>query len=237
MFYGFGYGSSTQYILYLLGILLAVIAQGWLSSTYSKYRVVANARGLSGAECARHILHRNGLDHIRVEMSRGGTLSDHYDPRAGVIRLSADIYQGTSIASLSVAAHECGHAIQHKENYAPLKIRDTMVPVVNLANQIGWVALFLGLVLFYRSSTLLMVGGIMLLVVLAFQLITLPVELNASSRALKILRADGMIMEQERPMASTMLKAAAFTYVASVLSTLLQILRVFLIAGSRDRRN
>ena len=237
MFYGFGYGSSTQYILYLLGILLAVIAQGWLSSTYSKYRAVANARGLSGAECARHILHRNGLDHIRVEMSRGGTLSDHYDPRAGVIRLSADIYQGTSIASLSVAAHECGHAIQHKENYAPLKIRDTMVPVVNLANQIGWVALFLGLVLFYRSSTLLMVGGIMLLVVLAFQLITLPVELNASSRALTILRADGMIMEQERPMASTMLKAAAFTYVASVLSTLLQILRVFLIAGSRDRRN
>lgn len=237
MFYGFGYGSSTQYILYLLGILLAVIAQGWLSSTYSKYRAVANARGLSGVECARHILHRNGLDHIRVEMSRGGTLSDHYDPRAGVIRLSADIYQGTSIASLSVAAHECGHAIQHKENYAPLKIRDTMVPVVNLANQIGWVALFLGLVLFYRSSTLLMVGGIMLLVVLAFQLITLPVELNASSRALKILRADGMIMEQERPMASTMLKAAAFTYVASVLSTLLQILRVFLIAGSRDRRN
>ncbi len=237
MFYGFGYGSSTQYILYLLGILLAVIAQGWLSSTYSKYRAVANARGLSGAECARHILHCNGLDHIRVEMSRGGTLSDHYDPRAGVIRLSADIYQGTSIASLSVAAHECGHAIQHKENYAPLKIRDTMVPVVNLANQIGWVALFLGLVLFYRSSTLLMVGGIMLLVVLAFQLITLPVELNASSRALKILRADGMIMEQERPMASTMLKAAAFTYVASVLSTLLQILRVFLIAGSRDRRN
>ncbi len=237
MFYGFGYGSSTQYILYLLGILLAVIAQGWLSSTYSKYRAVANARGLSGAECARHILHRNGLDHIRVEMSRGGTLSDHYDPRAGVIRLSADIYQGTSIASLSVAAHECGHAIQHKENYAPLKIRDTMVPVVNLANQIGWVALFLGLVLFYRSSTLLMVGGIMLLVVLAFQLITLPVELNASSRALKILRADSMIMEQERPMASTMLKAAAFTYVASVLSTLLQILRVFLIAGSRDRRN
>lgn len=237
MFYGFGYGSSTQYILYLLGILLAVIAQGWLSNTYSKYRAVANARGLSGAECARHILHRNGLDHIRVEMSRGGTLSDHYDPRAGVIRLSADIYQGTSIASLSVAAHECGHAIQHKENYAPLKIRDTMVPVVNLANQIGWVALFLGLVLFYRSSTLLMVGGIMLLVVLAFQLITLPVELNASSRALKILRADGMIMEQERPMASTMLKAAAFTYVASVLSTLLQILRVFLIAGSRDRRN
>lgn len=237
MFYGFGYGSSTQYILYLLGILLAVIAQGWLSSTYSKYRAVANARGLSGAECARHILHRNGLDHIRVEMSRGGTLSDHYDPRAGVIRLSADIYQGTSIASLSVAAHECGHAIQHKENYAPLKIRDTMVPVVNLANQIGWVALFLGLVLFYRSSTLLMVGGIMLLVVLAFQLITLPVELNASSRALKILRADGMIMEQECPMASTMLKAAAFTYVASVLSTLLQILRVFLIAGSRDRRN
>ena len=237
MFYGFGYGSSTQYILYLLGILLAVIAQGWLSSTYSKYRAVANARGLSGAECARHILHRNGLDHIRVEMSRGGTLSDHYDPRAGVIRLSADIYQGTSIASLSVAAHECGHAIQHKENYAPLKIRDTMVPVVNLANQIGWVALFLGLVLFYRSSTLLMVGGIMLLVVLAFQLITLPVELNASSRALKILRADGMIMEQERPMASTMLKAAAFTYVASVLSTLLQILRVCLITGSRDRRN
>ena len=237
MFYGFGYGSSTQYILYLLGILLAVIAQGWLSSTYSKYRAVANARGLSGAECARHILHCNGLDHIRVEMSRGGTLSDHYDPRAGVIRLSADIYQGTSIASLSVAAHECGHAIQHKENYAPLKIRDTMVPVVNLANQIGWVALILGLVLFYRSSTLLMVGGIMLLVVLAFQLITLPVELNASSRALKILRADGMIMEQERPMASTMLKAAAFTYVASVLSTLLQILRVFLIAGSRDRRN
>ena len=237
MFYGFGYGSSTQYILYLLGILLAVIAQGWLSSTYSKYRAVANARGLSGAECARHILHCNGLDHIRVEMSRGGTLSDHYDPRAGVIRLSADIYQGTSIASLSVAAHECGHAIQHKENYAPLKIRDTMVPVVNLANQIGWAALFLGLLLFYRSSTLLMVGGIMLLVVLAFQLITLPVELNASSRALKILRADGMIMEQERPMASTMLKAAAFTYVASVLSTLLQILRVFLIAGSRDRRN
>ena len=107
MLYGFGYGSSTQYILYLLGILLAVIAQGWLSSTYSKYRTVANARGMSGAECARHILHRNGLDHIRGEMNpKGGTLSDHYDPRAGVIRLSADIYQGPSIASLSVAAHE-----------------------------------------------------------------------------------------------------------------------------------
>ena len=227
---------DPTYILIIIGVLLSLAASTKVKSTFSRYSGVRSLSGLTGAQTAERILHQAGIYDVGIARI-SGDLTDHYDPSSKTLRLSDSVYGSNSVAAVSVAAHECGHAIQHKENYAPLKIRDAMVPAVNLANQIGWVALFFGLVLFYRSSALLVIGGVMLLVVLAFQLITLPVELNASSRALKILRADGMIMEQERPMASTMLKAAAFTYVAGVLSTLLQILRVFLIAGSHDRRN
>lgn len=224
------YLSNT---LYIASFLIAIIAQIIVSSSYSKYKKRNNSKDYTGFDVARKILDRNGLEDINVIETRGN-LTDHYDPSRKVIKLSTDIYHGTSVASVAVAAHECGHAIQDKNNYIPLRIRSTIVPVVNLCTRLGYAAIFIGLI-FTRGSNLLNIGIVLLLAMLAFQLITLPVEFNASKRALNELEKNNIIDSNDKSGAKGMLTAAAFTYVASVFTALLQILRLILIANNRRR--
>ena len=187
---------------------------------------------MTGAEVARNIILKYGLD-VRVEKT-SGQLTDHYDPKAQVVRLSKDIYDGTTIAALAVAAHECGHALQHQENYGFLKLRAGLLPLANIGSYLGWFAVFIGLMA--SNTPLAMIGLLLLSLMLAFQVVTLPVEFNASSRALHILVGDGFLDSNETDMAKKMLTAAALTYVAAVASTILNLLRVLLmILGNSNR--
>lgn len=225
----------SSYMLYLLGFLIVMMAQMSVQGAYQKYKKIANRKGYTGAQVARNILDKNGLSHIQVEVANGGVLSDHYDPTHHVVRLSADIYYNKSIASISVAAHEVGHAIQHKENYGLIALRNRLLPAANIASNLGWIVLFIGLFLFGGANNIVFqIGFLMLVVIVIFQLVTLPIELNASSRALKQLSANGYIYEEEAPECRAMLKAAAFTYLAALINSILQILRVLLIARRRN---
>ncbi|MCI9523817.1 MAG: zinc metallopeptidase [Erysipelotrichaceae bacterium] len=223
-----------QYYLYLIAILIVFMAQAKVQNAYHKYKQIRNKRGLSGAEVARRILDLNDLQNVSVEVSNRGILSDHYDPVAHVVRLSPDIFYQNSIASISVAAHEVGHAIQHKEHYGFIALRNRLLPYANIASNFGWITIVIGLLFFYSSPIILYIGICMLLVVALFQLVTLPVELNASSRALKQLDNANFITKDEYTSCRTMLKAAAYTYLAALVSTILQVLRVILIARRRD---
>ena len=223
---------TINYTIPFLGFIITLIAQIYVNNSYNKYKYQGLKKKITGVEVARTILDRNGLQNIKIEEVRGN-LTDHYDPKSKKIRLSSDIYKGDTIAAASVAAHECGHAIQHKENYSFLKIRSSLVPVVNFSTKIGYVAVMIGLLL--SSYKLAIVGLLLLLAMLLFQVITLPVEFNASSRAKKQLIDLNIIDTYELQDSKTMLNAAALTYVASVLTTLLQILRLALIIfGRRD---
>lgn len=225
----------SSYMLYLLGFVIVMMAQMSVQGAYQKYKKIANRKGYTGAQVARNILDKNGLSHVQVEVANGGVLSDHYDPTHHVVRLSADIYYNKSIASISVAAHEVGHAIQHKENYGLIGLRNRLLPAANIASNLGWIVLFIGLFLFGGANNIVFqIGFLMLIVIVIFQLVTLPIELNASSRALKQLSANGYIYEDEVPECRAMLKAAAFTYLAALINSILQILRVLLIARRRN---
>ena len=221
-----------DYAIPLIGLLITLISQIYVNNSYSKYKYQSLKKRITGAEVARTILNQNGLHDINIKQVKG-TLTDHYDPKQKVINLSPDIYNGDTIAAASVAAHECGHAIQHKDGYTFLKIRSLIVPVVNFSTKIGYLIIIIGLIFsFYELS---LVGLILLLSMLFFQLITLPVEINASSRAKNQLISLNIITDDELNDSKTMLTAAALTYVASVLTTLLQILRLALIVfGRRD---
>ena len=217
-------------IIYLVSFLITLIAQIFVSSSYSRYKKILNSKDNTGYDTARKILDKNNLEDVMI-LETKGNLTDHYDPTRKVIRLSTDIYHGSSIASVAVAAHECGHAIQDKENYKPMRIRSKIVPTVNLCTKLGYLAIVIGAIFSYK---LMEIGIILLLALLAFQLITLPVEFNASSRALKELKKLKLLDNEEIPNAKSMLSAAAFTYVAAMLSTLLEILRYVLIFTDRD---
>ncbi len=223
----------SQYLLYILAFMVVMAAQSRVQAAYHKYKQVPNQYRLTGENVARRILDMNGLNHIRVEVSNGGSLSDHYDPVHHVVRLSPDIFYNTSIASLSVAAHEVGHAIQHKEHYGAIGLRNRLLPIANIASRLGWAVLILGLFLFASTPFILYFGIALICVILLFQLVTLPVEFNASSRAVKQLSMYGMMTDSERNDVKGMLNAAAFTYVAAVLSTLAQILRILLLVLGR----
>lgn len=218
-------------LLIWLGLIITLLSQILIKVTYSKYKQKQNQRKLTGFDVAREILDKNGLNNIIV-LETSGYLSDHYDPTKKVIKLSTDIYNGTTISSVAVAAHECGHAIQDKESYKPMRIRSKLVPTVNLFTKLGYLSIVIGALFSYK---LMLLGVFMLLGILLFQIITLPVEFNASSRALKQINRLSLLSPEEQKGAKKVLSAAAFTYVASVLSTLMQLLRYFLIANTRRR--
>nr|WP_330382514.1 zinc metallopeptidase [Clostridioides difficile] len=217
-------------VVLIPAILLTIYAQFKVSSTTNKYLRVNTRRGYTGEQTARRVLDSNGLYDVKIEMVRGH-LSDHYDPRRKAVRLSEDVYYGTSITSVAVAAHECGHAIQHAKGYAPLQIRSSLVPVVNFASSISWFLIFLGFIMagpFFKIGILLFSASVL------FQIITLPVEFNASSRAIVQLGNLGIIDESESRQSRRVLSAAALTYVAAALVSILQLLRLLLIAQRRN---
>jgi len=218
-------------LLYLAIIIIPVVAQINISVSYSKYKKINNSKGLSGFEVARKILDANGLEDVYV-VETSGNLSDHYDPSRKVIKLSKDIFNGDTIAAASVAAHECGHAIQDKDNYTFMRIRSFLVPVVNLASSFSWIVIFIGLM--SEALNIFMFGIGLISIGLVFQLITLPVEFDASKRARKELEKLKLIGSGEEVGVAKMLNSAAMTYVASVLTSVLEIIR--LIAIFDDRR-
>ena len=212
-------------VFFLIMLILPLIAQIMVSSTFNKYKEVRNSRGLTADQVARQILDSNGLYHIRVERI-GGNLTDHYDPTANVIRLSDSVYGSSSVAAIGVAAHECGHACQHAEDYAPIRLRTAIVPVTNVCSKLWYITFLLGVLLFEAFPALAYLGIIMFSAVVVFQAVTLPTELDASGRALRTLEADGILDYREVPMAKKVLKAAAFTYVAALITSLMQLLRL-----------
>lgn len=219
------------YLLTILAFIITITAQIFVNGSYSKTRKIKNKHNLTGEEVARTILDKNGLRNVQIEEVHS-TLGDHYDPTTKTVRLSSDIYRNTSIASASVAAHECGHAIQDKDDYTFLRIRHALIPVVNFSSYAGYIAIVIGCI--FSSINLIWVGILMEIIILLFQLITLPVEFNASSRALKQLEELNLLEKSEIKYSRKMLKAAAMTYVASVAAAVLEILRLLLIFGRRD---
>lgn len=223
---------DQTYILVLIGFGITLLAQIFVSSSYKKYKKIETKSGLQGFEVARRILDMNGLHNVDIVETQG-ELTDHYDPTRKVVRLSTDIYHGKTIASSSVAAHECGHAVQDKEGYFFLRLRASLVPVVNISTKVGMIALMIGLI--FGALKLAWLGIFLELGILLFQLITLPVEFDASKRAAEYLKKEALIEAKEQSGSKKMLNAAAMTYVASVVSALLEILRlVLLVSNSRD---
>ena len=214
-----------------ISLLITMGAQAYISSSYNKYQKVDTERKMTGAEVARKLLDKHGLKDIKVEQV-SGYLSDHYDPKARAVRLSETIYSKSSIASVSVACHECGHAIQDKEGYTFLRIRSKLVPVVNLCTYAGYVALVLGSILSVLG--LIWAGIIAEMVILLFQLLTLPVEFDASKRGLKEVKEEKILNKDELKGGKTMLRSAALTYVASVMTALIQVVRLVLIYGKKN---
>ena len=222
---------GIDYLILALTFLLTLGAQWYINHWYGITKKILSNSRMSGEKVARKILDSNGLRNVKV-VEVSGVLSDHYDPRGKVVRLSTDIYQNTSLASISVAAHECGHAIQDKDNYFFLRFRSAIVPFVNIASTLGYVSIMIGL--FMGALGFIRIGIVMECVILAFQLITLPVEFNASHRALIQLKELGVVDEGEHKKCRKMLTAAALTYVASVATSVLEILRLILISRRDD---
>ncbi len=234
MGYYYGYYMDPTYLLVLIGAVLCMVAQMRVSSTYRKYSGVRSRSGLTGAQAAQRILQLSGIRDVRIEHVRG-ELTDHYDPAHKVLRLSDSVYGSTSIAAIGVAAHECGHAVQHDKGYAPLKIRTALVPAANIGSKAGIPLIFLGVFL-GMNQTLIQVGIWVFALAVLFQLITLPVEFNASGRALAMLGDYGMLERGETNECRKVLSAAALTYVAAAASAVLQLLRLALLFGNNDRR-
>ena len=220
-----------EIILFILGIIVVVYAQSHIMKTYHETMRIRNNRMLSGQEVARKILDANGLENIYV-VQVSGELTDHYDPGRNVIRLSNHVFQDDSIASLAVAAHECGHAIQKKEGYLFYRLRSALVPVVNLVSYLGYFVIIISA--FAGITAYLLLGILMLLATLIFQLVTLPVEIDASKRGMKEIERLNLAQKEEMPNIANMLKAAAMTYVASLASTILNLLRLIFIYQDRD---
>ena len=230
---GFGYGFfwDSTYILVIIGAVICMMASANVNRTFKKYSRYSNMRGLTGAEAARQILDRAGLRYVNIERV-SGNLTDHYDPRSKVLRLSDSVYASTSVAAVGVAAHECGHAIQHAENYSPLNIRSAMIPVCNVASNLAIPVLILGTI-FGSNPVFIQIGIAMFATALLVQLVTLPVEFDASARAVRILDNNNILVGDELKHTKKVLTAAALTYVASVVAVLLQLLRIIIIFGGR----
>lgn len=218
-------------IILIPAMIISFWAQSKINSTYNKYNQVRTISGYTGKEIARMILDEAGLFDVRIEVINS-KLGDHYDPSSRILRLSPDVYSGGSISSAGIAAHEVGHAIQHKEKYRPLTIRNLIVPVVNVSSSISWVLFFIGLLLGFKGLTML--GIILFSAVVVFQLITLPVEFDASNRALNILKSRGILYGDEAKNAQKVLDAAAMTYVAATLMAISQLIRLIALSNRDD---
>ncbi|MDD3205726.1 MAG: zinc metallopeptidase [Lachnospiraceae bacterium] len=234
--YGYGYYMDWTYILVLIGAVLSIVASTRVQSTFNKYARVRSMTGMTGAEAAQRLLRNAGINDVRIEHINGN-LTDHYDPRNKVLRLSDATYGSNSVAAVGVAAHECGHAIQHQVGYVPLQIRSALVPAANIGSRLGIPIIILGVLLSY-NYTLVQVGIWVFALAVAFQIITLPVEFNASNRAVKLLDQQGILAGQEVSDCRKVLGAAALTYVAAAASSILQLLRLVLIfGGGRNNRD
>lgn len=223
---------DPTYLLVLAGAVLSMLASAKVKSTYARYARVGSRTGMTGADAARRILDSQGIYDVSVQQV-AGELTDHYDPSAKVLRLSSSTYGSTSVAALGVAAHECGHAVQHAHSYAPLKFRTALVPAANLGATIAWPLLIFGLLISGRNSFLIQIGILLFSLSVLFQLVTLPVEINASARALKLLEQTGILYRDETGAVKNVLSAAALTYVAAAAASLLQLLRVMILFGGR----
>ena len=235
--YGYGLYSwwDPTYFLVLIGAVICLIASAGVKSTYSKYSRYRSMCNMTGAQAAERILNSAGIYDVSIRHV-SGNLTDHYDPRNKTLNLSDSVYGSTSVAAVGVAAHECGHAIQHQKNYAPLTIRGALVPVANFGSTLSWPLILIGLFFTSNTGTLLINLGILCFsFAVIFQLVTLPVEFNASRRALKILGNTGILNSEELPMTRKVLKAAALTYVASAAAAILQLLRLVILFGGRNR--
>lgn len=226
------YSFDWTILLVLPGFIISVIAQIKVSSTFDKYSKMTTARGLSGYGAARRILDANGLSHVKIEQVRGN-LTDHYDPRANVIRLSESVYHATSPAAIGVAAHEAGHAIQYAKNYAPISLRAKMIKVTNIGSMLAMPIFFIGLIWSYPPLTTL--GILLYSLVTIFQLVTLPVEFDASSRAMSSLSSMDILNGEELTASKKVLSAAAMTYVAALLTSVLTLLRLILLSNNRRK--
>jgi len=228
------YFDST-YILVFIGIILSLAASAKVKSTFAKYSRIRSMSGLTGAQAAERLLQASGIYDVQIECV-SGNLSDHYDPRSKVLRLSDSVYGQTSLAAIGVAAHECGHAIQHENSYLPLKIRGALVPVASFSSMAAWPIIIVGLLL-GGSQTLIDFGIILFSLAVVFQVVTLPVEFNASKRAIARLGEVGILYDDELRQSKKVLDAAALTYVAAAAATILQLLRLILLFGGGRNRD
>lgn len=227
------YGFDSTYILVLIGVVLSLLASARVKGTYAKYAQERSLTGMTGAQAAQRILSMAGIYDVTIQHV-SGNLTDHYDPRNKTLNLSDSVYGNTSVAAVGVAAHECGHAIQHDRGYAPLKLRSAIAPVASIGANISWPLILVGLLL-GGSGVLVQIGILMFSLAVAFQLITLPVEFNASKRAMNMLSETGVLYQEELPKTRKVLNAAALTYVAAAASSILQLLRLVLLFGNRRR--
>lgn len=229
----FFYGFDSTYILVLLGVILSLWASARVKNTYAKYSQERSLTGMTGAQAAQRILSMAGIYDVTVQHV-SGNLTDHYDPRNKTLNLSDTVYGNASVAAVGVAAHECGHAIQHDRGYVPLKLRSAIAPVASIGANISWPLILIGLLL-GGSGFLIQLGILMFSLAVAFQLVTLPVEYNASRRAMNMLEETGILYREELPKTRKVLNAAALTYVAAAATSILQLLRLVLLFGNRRR--
>ena len=234
--YGYyGYYFDPTYILIIIAAIISIIEQWRVNSEFSKYSRLSSMSGMTGAQAARMILQSNGINDVSVQRI-SGKLTDHYNPSTKVLNLSESVYGSTSVAAIGVAAHECGHAIQHARGYFPLSLRTALVPVANIGSQLSWVFIIVGAILSF-NQTLITIGIIMFSAAVLFQLVTLPVEFNASARALEQLESNGILYRDEVSQTRKVLSAAALTYVAAAATAILQLLRLIILFGGRGRRD
>ena len=234
MFY---YYYDWTYILVLVGAVICMAASARVKSTFNRYSTVRSRSGLTGREAAEQILRRNGIYDVQV-IHIPGNLTDHYNPSKKTLGLSDTVYNSSSVAAIGVAAHECGHAVQHATGYAPLSIRGALVPVANIGSTAAWPLIIIGLLLNGQMSAMLINLGILLFsAAVLFQIVTLPVEFNASGRAVRVLETSGMLYPEEVGSVKKVLGAAALTYVASAAAIILQLLRLIIIAGGKRRND
>lgn len=229
------WGFDPTYLLVLIGAVICMIASARVKTTYNKYSQYRSMSGMTGAQAAERILHSAGIYDVTI-LHVSGNLTDNYNPRKKTLNLSDSVYNATSVAAIGVAAHECGHAIQHQQGYVPLSLRSAIVPVANFGSTLAWPLILIGL--FFTSNTgsfFINLGIICFSFAVIFQLVTLPVEFNASSRALRILGQERILRDDELPYTRKVLKAAALTYVASAAAAILQLLRLVLLFGGRNR--